>query len=85
LKATRAISKQAWLDDEARLANVRGAFAVRRRYALFRPPVLPPQHVLIVDDVLTTGATSNEVARVLRESGVEKVSLAVVARAIGSR
>jgi predicted amidophosphoribosyltransferase len=85
LKATRATSKQAWLDDEARLANVQGAFAIRNRYDLCRSPALPLGHVLIVDDVLTTGATSNEIARVLRECGVTRVTLAVVARAIGSR
>ncbi len=82
LRTTRSIAKQAWLDDPQRLENVRGAFAVKRSYAFSRTPQPPNRHILVVDDVLTTGATANEVARVLRGSGVRRVSLAVVARAI---
>jgi predicted amidophosphoribosyltransferase len=35
---------------------------------------------VIVDDVFTTGATAKQLARTLRQAGVEKVSLAAVAR-----
>lgn len=82
LRTTRAIKKQAWLDDQERLKNVAGAFSVKKRYALPRSPEPPNRHILVVDDVLTTGATANEVARVLKISGINRVTLAVVARAI---
>jgi predicted amidophosphoribosyltransferase len=85
LRTTRAIAKQAWLDDQQRLKNVHGAFSVKKRYAFSRTPEPPNRHILVIDDVLTTGATANEVARVLCGSGVRRVSLAVVARAIRSR
>jgi predicted amidophosphoribosyltransferase len=84
LRTTRAIEKQAWLDDQGRLENVAGAFTVKKRYALPRSPEPPNRHILVVDDVLTTGATANEVARVLKIGGAARVSLAVVARAIRS-
>jgi predicted amidophosphoribosyltransferase len=38
---------------------------------------------LLVDDILTTGATCNEVAKVLRAAGATRVAVAVVARAEG--
>lgn len=90
LKTTRSIKKQAWLSDTERLENVRGAFAAKKSYALFTTPrITTPrvtdQHILLVDDVLTTGATSNEVSRVLREAGARRVTLAVVARAVWSQ
>jgi predicted amidophosphoribosyltransferase len=85
LRTTRRIKKQAWLDDEDRIKNVRGAFSLKKSYALLRPPELADRHILVVDDVLTTGATANEVARVLGVGGVRRVSLAVVARAIRSQ
>jgi ComF family protein len=58
-----------------RQRNVRGAF----RLAWGRPP-LTGKRVLLVDDILTTGATANEVARVLRKAGAEAVRVAIVAR-----
>jgi predicted amidophosphoribosyltransferase len=79
LRATRRTEKQAWLDDVQRRKNVLGAFSLKKSYAL---PRLPNAHVLVIDDVLTTGATANEAARVLRAAGARRVSLAVVARAI---
>ena len=82
LRVSRPIAKQAWLDDEARKKNVAGAFLLKKSYAWRRSPKLTHRHILLVDDVLTTGATANEVARVLKQAGANRVTLAVTARAI---
>ncbi|TWT82902.1 DNA utilization protein GntX [Planctomycetes bacterium CA13] len=82
LQATRKIKKQAWLDDDSRLHNVRDAFKIKRSYAFGRSPNLLDRHILVVDDVYTTGATVNEIAGVLRGGGAFRVSVAVVARAV---
>jgi ComF family protein len=64
------------LAPERRADNVRGAFAVEpRRLAEVRG-----RHVTLVDDVMTTGATVAELARVLRQAGAADVSVWVVAR-----
>jgi ComF family protein len=73
LVRTRATSAQTELGARARRRNLRGAFALRGA-------PLPP-HVALVDDVMTTGATLAEAARVLRAGGVARVDLWVVARA----
>jgi predicted amidophosphoribosyltransferase len=41
--------------------------------------ISPPKRILVVDDVLTTGATLHSVARVLKKGGTEQVFGAVVA------
>jgi ComF family protein len=68
----RATPSQSGLSAAARASNLRGAFRVRRAPSF--------SHVVIVDDVFTTGATANQLARALQQAGVEKVSLAAVAR-----
>lgn len=85
LAVTRRISKQAWLDDASRLANVRDAFALKRGYDSDMHRGIKGRHIVVVDDVLTTGATANEIARVLRAGGVGRVTFAVAARAIRAR
>lgn len=65
---------QRGLSRAGRFRNVRGGYRVRRGYFLDSP------HILIVDDVLTTGATCSEVARVLKHAGALRVSVLVVAR-----
>jgi ComF family protein len=67
---------QADLDAAARRRNVRDAFAVRR------PEVIEGRHVVLVDDVLTTGATAGECARVLIRAGAATVGVITVARAL---
>ncbi len=64
---------QAGLDREARLENVRGAFDCGESLA--------GQHIAVVDDVMTTGATLSEAAKVLKKAGAVFVSAWVVARA----
>jgi predicted amidophosphoribosyltransferase len=83
LRMTRRIKKQAWLNNEQRRGNVRDAFALKKSYVFAKS--LVDQHILLVDDVLTTGATASEVARVLLDGGARRVTLAVVARAIRSQ
>ncbi len=68
----RAITPQEGLDREERRRNVRGAFAIDRPLAAHR--------VAILDDVVTTGSTAAEVARVLHQAGAERVDLWAVAR-----
>lgn len=64
------------LDAAARRRNVRDAFAVRR------PELIADRHVVLVDDVLTTGATAGECARSLYRAGAAAVGVLTVARAL---
>jgi ComF family protein len=77
LKRRRRTAPQASLPPSRRRANVRGAFRAPRHADL------PGARVLLVDDIMTTGATVNEAARTLRRAGVELVAVAVLARAEG--
>ena len=61
----------------SRAANVRDAFRVRR----FSRRAVEGQHVWLVDDVLTSGSTADECARVLKRAVAESVRVAVIARA----
>ncbi len=73
LVRTRETREQAGLDRAERRKNLRKAFAARR--------ALPAAHVAIVDDVVTTGSTANEIARVLKRAGAERVEVWAIARA----
>jgi len=74
LLRTRPTTPQAELLPKERRKNVRGAFECRAD--------LSGRQILLVDDVLTTGATANECARVLKLHGAASVTVAVVARAL---
>jgi len=78
VRRTRYTKPQFHLKPRQRYRNVLGAFAF-----VGRKNIIAGKRVLIVDDVMTTGATCNEVARVLREAGAASVSVAVFARAMG--
>ena len=74
LKRVRPTESQTGLTREQRRANIRGAFAVTR------PTGIEGREVVVVDDVLTTGTTAGECARVLRKAGAARVWVATVAR-----
>lgn len=76
----RNTPSQTALDPPARRLNVRDAFAVRHGRPLER--LLAAGHVAIVDDVITTGSTVNELRRVLLAAGVRRVEIWAVARAL---
>jgi predicted amidophosphoribosyltransferase len=69
----RETREQAGLDRKERLKNTQGAFE------LIAP--LPARHIAIVDDVVTTGSTVNEVAKLLRGAGAEWIEVWSAARA----
>ncbi len=66
---------QKGLGHVERFRNVRGAFALSGGYGL------GDARVLVVDDIMTTGATCSEVAKTLKKGGVIAVSAVVVGRA----
>jgi ComF family protein len=75
LVRTRETASQTGLTRHQRRANVRGAFAV------LNPAKVKGRSILVVDDVMTTGTTAGECARVLRRAGAKEVFVATVARA----
>lgn len=74
LLRSRATATQAELALKERQHNVRGAFECQAD--------LTGQSVLLIDDVMTSGATLNECARVLKIHGCQRVTVVVAARAL---
>jgi len=73
-KRVRHSPPQSSLNLKSRQKNVCNAFTINEKRL--------PKHIAIIDDVMTTGATSNELARILKKEGVEKVEIWSIARAI---
>lgn len=73
LARVRSTPPQMTLPELARAANVRGAFAVEGAL---------PGHVALVDDVLTTGATAAELARLLRRRGCVRIEVWCACRSV---
>jgi ComF family protein len=76
LKRTRGTRPQSELSAAQRKSNVEGAMAVRRKFARR----VEGKSLLLLDDVMTTGATLREAALVLKRAGAKAVYGAVVAR-----
>jgi competence protein ComFC len=69
----RETSPQIGLSAKDRTRNLKGAFSAPRRFE--------GMHVLLVDDVMTTGSTANECAKQLLRAGAADVSVLTLARA----
>lgn len=82
LRTVRSVADQAGLTARARHHNLRGALRVGGRWS-------PDGAVIVVDDIITTGATAVEAARALAERGADVLGVAVIAaterRATGQR
>jgi ComF family protein len=74
----RNTPSQADRDARERRRNVAGAFALNERYR----PFIRGRRVVLVDDVLTTGATVEACTRVLRLAGAERVDVLALARVV---
>jgi len=72
-KRCRKTATQSLLPAGERRRNLRNAFSVTR--------MLQERHVAVVDDVMTSGHTVNELARTLKRAGAERVEVWVIARA----
>jgi len=72
-KRVRATMPQAGLSAKKRKQNVHNAFTVSKKIGYNR--------VLLIDDVITTGSTVNELARMLSLAGVVRIDVLAVARA----
>jgi len=74
----RATPTQGGLSRSQRQKNVRGAFAVRSG----RHSQVKGRNVLLVDDVMTTGATVDACTRVLERAGAQRVDVLTLARVV---
>jgi ComF family protein len=75
LMRQRPTESQAGLTPRQRRNNVRGAFRVSD------PDLVRGKHILLVDDILTTGATARAAAQSLKRAGADSVYVATLARA----
>lgn len=79
LRRSRHTRQQAGLTREQRLINVEGAFTVPAK----QQAQVSGKRLLLIDDVLTTGATLHACAEALTEAGAEQVYILTLARTVG--
>lgn len=77
LQWRRDAAAQVGLSQRGRFRNMRGVLQVRHDFQLDAP------RVLLVDDIMTTGATCSEAARALKRAGAAEVTVVVVGRTTG--
>ncbi len=87
---TRATTVQYELTPRQRAANVKNAFVLKSNFALRIRRIEPRKRlegkkILLTDDILTTGSTVDELARLLLAGGAASVDVCVLARAVGDR
>jgi len=75
MQRVRNTGQQTGMTRAQRKRNVKGAFKVRR------PDRVKNKNLLLVDDVMTTGATLDECARELKKAGAARVAAVTLARA----
>lgn len=88
----QAVSRELWLEAKPVLKKIRdnpaqsGIESMEQRYANVKdayrvtdPEAVTGKRILLIDDILTTGATSSECARMLRSAGAESIHLLVAA------
>ena len=67
------------LSREMRLDNVKGVFGIKKKHV----PKLEGKKVLLIDDVLTTGATANECAKILiKKAKIKSIDVLTIARTL---
>jgi len=76
MRRIRWTEPQISLSADERRHNVKGAFAVSNSAAV------AGKHVLLLDDILTTGSTAEECSRVLKSAGAAEVTVITIARAV---
>lgn len=74
IRRVRYTTTQTRLDRDERSENLREAFSVRQ------PAAVQGRHLIIVDDVFTTGSTIEECARILAEAGAASIRAVTIAR-----
>lgn len=67
IKRNRPTPSQTNLNRDERMQNISNAFSIKKNKKL------KGKSIILVDDIITTGATTNEAAKVLKENGVEKI------------
>ena len=78
LVKTKETVAQAGLEKDKRLENIQGSFEINKELK----KLIKNKRVLIVDDVFTTGSTSNECAKVLKKAGASSVFVLTVAKTL---
>jgi len=76
LLKVRQTKNQAELSQKERWTNMEGAFRIKRSEKV------SGKNILLIDDLLTTGATASEAARALKENGAQKVAVYTLAVAL---
>jgi ComF family protein len=76
LRRVRSTAPQVGLSRQERAGNLGGAFAAD-------PNIVSGQHVVLIDDVVTTGSTAIEAASTLQAAGAASIAVWAVARALG--
>ena len=76
LQRTRFTEPQTRLSGPERQKNIRGAFKV------LKPEIIAGKHILLIDDVFTTGATVQECSKVLVKGGAKRVDVLTLARVL---
>ena len=74
---TRSTIPMKGLGPEKRMANIQGAFDIRAK----KLPLIAGARILLIDDIFTTGATIDEIARILKDAGASRVDFLAFAAA----